>query len=229
MIVGNSSELDHYDILPLGANEALPVSLERDGLPRSYPEALCLMKGVDAERLVLEFNESRRIIPESLISGREHLLVGVENSERLFKSLKELGFYKGVYAAIAMRGPNQTDLLDEIGVYTKKVLAELGARSFRQQYVIAEPGWSSTVHFDHYNFKVHGLRLHIPLTTSSFMAYPQENGSENIYELSPGEIWFINSGRDHYAYNSSKKIRINIQVQIDSDWPVLQALRNINA
>jgi hypothetical protein len=224
----NNIEMEEYDILPLGRNEALPVSLTRDGLPFSYPEAICLLKDLDANKLLEEFTSTRRKIPESLIAGREHLLYRGQDSKSVFKSLAEMGFSKGTYAAIAMRGPNQTELLEEIGPYTRQVMDLLGAQTFRQQYVIAEPGWKSAPHFDHYSFKVHGLRVHIPLTTPSFMAYPQDDERENIYELSPGEAWFINSGRQHYAFNPSSKTRINIQVQINSDSPILSSLGDVS-
>jgi hypothetical protein len=223
----NITELEEYDILPLGSNEAIPVALTTDGNPQAYPEALCLFKGLDAKTLYEEFITAKNKIPQSLIAGREHLLYRGLDSKDLFKSLADLGFRKGTYAAIAMRGSNQTELLAEIGPYTREVIALLGAQTFRQQYVIAEPAWKSEVHFDHYSFNIHGLRVHIPFTTSSFIAYPQTGGGENIYELAPGEAWFINSGREHYAFNPSSETRINIQVQINSDAPVINAASNL--
>jgi hypothetical protein len=215
----NPTELEEFDILPLGRNETRPVHLSTDGNPYVYPETQRLLDNLDAPRLFQEFENYLRQIPATLFAGRDHLFWQGRSREQVFKDLAKMGFAKGVYSAVAMRRPGSTELRPEIGAYTREVLASLGAVTFRQQYVLAEPHWRCTEHVDHYSLRVHGLRVHIPLTCSSFMAYPGLEG-ENIYEMKPGEAWFINSGRPHYAYNSSDRVRINIQTQIESDAPL---------
>lgn len=215
-----------YDILPIERNEALPVNLSGDGDPYAYPEALLLSDGLDADQLARDFEQCRNLLPDRFVNDRAAMLARGLDVQSVLRRLAEYGFTKDTYKPYPMRKLGSNELLECIPAYTREVLERVSANLFRQQYLIARPGWETTVHVDHYSFRIHGLRLHIPITAACYLAFPQESGEERTYVLRPGEMWFINPGRPHRGFNPEPVDRVIIQAQMDRDDDVLAAMKN---
>lgn len=210
------------DIFPLGKFETLPVECLGSGEAADYPDVSVILDDVNSQALLAESYAHMKIVGFTYVKGRlEHLNPTVD--EDLLRSvLGDVGFVKGAYQSFSLRKLGTNQLEDWVQPETKKFINGLPVNVFRQQYAVAYPGWNIKLHRDHRNFKTHGFRAMVPLSTNVYMAYEDTDGKNLVYKLSPGRMYFVNIAKMHRGFNESEtEDRINLIMQMDSDKLVL--------
>ena len=201
-----------HDILPLGNFEAMPIASKLPPYPYNYPEIVRLNIETHVPSLkqdYLHFNKTG-----NYFMSRSKFF---KNSFReTVKVFEDIGFYRKFYQAYPLRKIGTNILLDSVGKYTRFLLNSIGVTLFRQQYATAKQGWSTKLHIDHPNFKIHGYRLFIPIDTA-FIGFER-----NTYILKPGYCYFVNIAQKHRGFNFYNKERAVIMCQMASDALILE-------
>lgn len=195
-----------HDIFPLGDFEAMLVTSMLPPYPHNYPEVVRLSVKTNIDHLRMDFLKFNK--EGDYFKSRAKFF---KNSFReTVKVFEDIGFHRKIYQAYPLREMGTNVLLSSVGEYTRSLLNSLETTLFRQQYVVAKKGWSTKLHIDHPDFKIHGYRLLIPIDPA-FIGFKC-----NIYRLEPGECYFINIGRKHRGFTFYKE-RTVIMAQMTSD------------
>lgn len=209
------------DIFPIGSFETIPVECILDGEADSYPNVVRLKSIREFSALSSEAIENIQKIGKRYVKDRVQRLTPDLEVNTVRQVLTDVGFTKETYQSYSLRKLGSADLEDFITGETRKFFENLGPIYFRMQYAVAAPGWKTTFHIDHRNFNTHGLRAMIPLSAPTFLSY-FENKHEVIYELKPGEMYFVNIAKLHKGFNPTNEDRINLYFQMNTDKLVLQ-------
>lgn len=194
-----------HDILPLGDFETVPVTSLIPPYPCNFPEVSRLGIKTDVNKLREEWEEFDKT-GDYFRDRAKYFKNPLKETIKLFD---EIGFSRENYKAYPLRETGTNVLKDNVGPYTRELLENFGVPLFRQQYVLSSEGWKVKLHIDHPDFTVHGFRVFIPIDTA-YMGF-----EENVYELTPGDCYFVNIARKHWAY--SDKERAVIMCQMASD------------
>jgi hypothetical protein len=193
------------DILPLGDYEAIPVSSILEPIPENYPEVVRLGKQTNIEQLRKEWDEFEKS-GDYFASRMRHFKNSFRETVKLFD---HLGFSRSKYKAYPLRKQGTNILQDTVGPYTRSLLENFEVDLFRQQYVLATAGWSTKLHIDHPDFRMHGFRVFIPID-DAFIGF-----KENVYHMPAGDCYFVNIAKMHRGF--SDKERVVIMCQMASD------------
>lgn len=211
------------DIFPLGKFETLPVTCLHSGLPNDYPDVSLLQTGIDSEKLLNEAYEHIDICGYTYVKGRLQYINPNIDEDTLRSVLGNVGFKKDTYQSFSIRKLGTSDLETWVRPYTKSFIENLPVKTFRQQYAVAYPGWNTKLHRDHNNFKIHGFRAMIPLSSNVYMGY-EHSKKPIIYKLKPGNMYFVNIAKLHRGFNESiTNNRINLILQMNSDLMIKDA------
>lgn len=206
------------DILPLGKFETLPVTHELDGLPNSYPYVSLIKDGIDYETMLSESKVHMDTVGFNYVKPRIKEINSKVNEDILRDVLGSVGFYKGSYQSFSLRKIGTADLEDWVLPATRKFFNSLPIKTFRQQYAVAYPGWNTQLHRDHKDFKTHGFRAMVPLSADVYMGYEDANGSNIVFRLKRGGMYFVNIAMMHRGFNESKDVeRVNLIMQMEND------------
>lgn len=100
------------------------------------------------------------------------------------------------------------------GTYIEEVINSFKGETHRARVAIMEPGFNIKPHID-YNTD-YSVRYHIPLTTNKDCGFFAEKNGERIYQhMQPGEVWFLNQGLRHSAWNKGKTPRSHIIISVN--------------
>lgn len=96
------------------------------------------------------------------------------------------------------------------GTYIEEVLNTFKAEHTRARIAVMDPGAFVGEHID-YNTD-YSVRYHIPLTTNSDCGFyvVDKSGTKHYQTMQPGEVWFLNQGLRHSAWNKGKTPRSHI-------------------
>jgi hypothetical protein len=211
------------DILGLGDFESLPVRCFSDGSPESYFPVVGVMMGVDFQSLEMEAKIHLQIIGKKYIAERTPYLTTRVTLTDIKNRLFRLGFKREHYQAYSLRKLGTNTLEEFIGPCTRKFFGNFQNSAFRMQYAMAQPGWALSFHQDFSHFRRHGFRVIVPIDSVSLISF-QIDGREDVYELIPGNAYFINIARLHRAFNPFDKERLAIMFQINSDEKILNGM-----
>lgn len=193
------------DILPLGDFETVPVNSMLEPIPSNYPEVVKLHIPTNVDLL----REEWEIYPKKGNYFRDRMRYFKNPIKETIKLFDDLGFSQTNYNAYPLREIGTNTLKSNVGPYTKQLLKSFGVELFRQQYVVAEPGWETKLHVDHPDFSVHGFRVFIPIDTAYI-------GFDNTaYELPPGDCYFVNIAKMHKGITNNKRVVIMCQMASD--------------
>ena len=194
-----------HDILPLGEFETVPVTSLIPPYPCNFPEVSRLGIKTDVAKLREEFEHFDKS-GDYFKSRAKYFKNPLKETIKLFDWL---GFSRETYKAFPLRVTGTNQLRDDVGPYTKNLLETFGVPLFRQQYVQSERGWHTKLHIDHPDFTIHGFRVFIPIDTAYM-------GFENtIYQLDPGDCYFVNIGKKHRGFSDSRRVVIMCQMASD--------------
>lgn len=194
-----------HDILPLGEFETVPVTSLIPPYPCNFPEVSRLGIKTDIAKLREEFEHFDKS-GDYFKSRAKYFKNPLKETIKLFDWL---GFSREAYKAFPLRVTGTNQLRDDVGPYTKNLLETFGVPLFRQQYVQSEQGWHTKLHIDHPDFTIHGFRVFIPIDTAYM-------GFENtIYQLDPGDCYFVNIGKKHRGFSDSRRVVIMCQMASD--------------
>jgi hypothetical protein len=195
-----------HDILPIGSFETIPVVSKFDPIPDNYPEVVKLNIFTDVDKLRSEWHN----YPKTGNYFRERMKYFKNSIKETISLFNDLGFNQDNYNAYPLRNTGTNILNDNVGQYTRFLLESFGVDLFRQQYVVAEPGWETKLHIDHPDFSIHGFRVFIPIDTA-YIGF-----DDRIYELQPGNCYFVNIARLHKGITKQKRVVIMCQMSSDS-------------
>ena len=101
------------------------------------------------------------------------------------------------------------------GTYIEEVINSFKGETHRARVAIMEPGCLINPHID-YNTD-YSVRYHIPLTTNKDCGfYVVGLDGEKVYQqMKPGEVWFLNQGLRHSAWNKGKTSRSHIIISVN--------------
>lgn len=209
------------DIFPLGSFEATQVSSIKNGHPESYPNIVLLKTLSCLDQLRLEAVRHIEIIGKKYVKDRIGNLnpdLGIEGVKQV---LTAVGFTKETYQSYSLRKLGTNQLEDFVLPITRKLFEDLNFSCFRMQYAVAAPGWRTRFHIDHRNFNTHGFRGMVPIDSPAYLSY-LENKTEIVYELLPGNMYFVNIAKLHRGFNPQVTERTNLLFQMASDELVVQ-------
>ena len=100
------------------------------------------------------------------------------------------------------------------GTYIEEVINSFKGETHRARVAIMEPGCLIKPHID-YNTD-YSVRYHIPLTTNKDCGFFVIKDGEKIHQqMKPGEVWFLNQGLRHSAWNKGKTSRSHIIISVN--------------
>lgn len=100
------------------------------------------------------------------------------------------------------------------GTYIEEVINSFKGETHRARVAVMEPGCYIKPHID-YNTD-YSVRYHIPLTTNKDCGFSVEKDGETIYQhMAPGEVWFLNQGLKHSAWNKGNTTRSHIIISVN--------------
>ena len=100
------------------------------------------------------------------------------------------------------------------GTYIEEVINSFKGETHRARVAIMEPGCLINPHID-YNTD-YSVRYHIPLTTNKDCGFFVIKDGEKIYQqMKPGEVWFLNQGLRHSAWNKGNTSRSHIIISVN--------------
>lgn len=209
------------DIFPLGRYETKPVNAKKDGCAQSYPDVTVLSKienirSIDSEVLVLI-----NLIGKSFVKERIDKLTPSLTVDAVKRILHDVGFTKESYQSYSLRELGTCRLKDLVKGELRRVLDAFPVDFFRPQVAVAQPGWKTLFHQDHFDFNTYGFRAMIPTNSPVFISFLRES-EEIIYKLLPGNCYFVNIAKLHKGFNPSELERRNIIFQMVSDELILE-------
>lgn len=115
-----------------------------------------------------------------------------------------------------------------IGTYFEEVLSMFKARIARTRISTIKPGEVVQTHVDA-NAK-YVLRAHLPISTNneSFSYYYDQSGNKTTINMKPGNIYVLNPGVSHGAYNNGETDRIHLVIGLDGQEDILSFLKESN-
>lgn len=194
-----------HDILPLGDFETVSVTSLIPPYPCNFPEVAKLGIKTDVIKLRKEWEEYDKT-GDYFKDRAKYFKNSIRETVKLFD---DLGFSRNNYKAYPLRTTGTNILKDEVGEYTRNLLETFGVDLFRQQYVLSSAGWKVKPHVDHPDFTIHGFRVFIPIDTA-YMGF-----GEDVYELTPGDCYFVNIAKKHWAFSDSERVVIMCQMSSD--------------
>lgn len=197
------------DILPLGGFEAIPVTSQLDPIPENYHDVVKLNIPTNVHKLRSEWES----YPKQGNYFKERMRYFQNPIKETIELFTDLGFSQENYNAYPLRKTGTNILNDDVGPYTRGLLESFETKLFRQQYVLAQPGWETKLHIDHPDFSTHGFRVFIPIDVA-YMGF-----EDKVYELPPGNCYFVNIAKLHKGI--TKKERVVIMCQMASDSLIL--------
>lgn len=210
------------DIFPLGKFETIPVKPIRNAEAESYPNVTILKENVEYEILLEEAYKHIECVGNNYVKPRLSHINKEIDENTLRTVLSDVGFCIGTYQSFSLRKQGTNILEDWVSKGTRQFFNSLPVNVFRQQYAVAYPRWSTKLHRDHKNFKMHGFRAMVPLNSDVYMGFEDDNKNNLVYKLSIGNMYFVNIAKMHRGFNeSTTDSRINLIMQMDSDSMVL--------
>ncbi len=171
---------------------------------------------VHAAKLAQDFIYVRHSLSRHYLSEREHQLpLGIARTKEV---LKAFGFDGRNYSAYSMKSIDGAHWLD-VPQSTRDWVDANFPKNARVHYAVAAVGWSSAWHVDCRHFRLHGFRVHVPLSTSAHYEFRVGPVTKN-FELKPGFAYFVNVAVSHRAHNPENEERVSILLQLMSDSPI---------
>jgi hypothetical protein len=96
--------------------------------------------------------------------------------------------------------------------YVRSLLEALPASKLRVRFMKLEAGGHIGRHRDRlYGWELPILRLHVPITTHAGVEFLVE---EQRIGMSPGELWYVNTSKDHELANRGPTDRVHLVIDL---------------